>query len=67
MKCLVAQWVTKGKDFLSLYSEGDDYSYTGRSSGGSLGQFKCAEAAIAHMEANAVATLRIDRPSVRRL
>lgn len=63
---IVAEWRTKGKDFLTLYHDVWGYSYRGNGCGGNLGQLASDDVAIAHMEANAVATLKSDRVSLRR-
>lgn len=63
----VARWQTTGKDFLSLLVNGMGYSYQGRDCGGNLPVLPSDEAAIAWMEANPVALLKSDRPSLKRV
>lgn len=76
----VARWETRGKDWLELelrmtpsYQDPADlsgmtfYAYSGNGCGGFLPKFETDGEAIAYMERNAVATLRSDRPSLRRI
>ena len=62
----VAHWQTKGKDYLTLYHTEYGYSYRGHGCGGT---FPCGSDAdaIAYMEAHAVAVLKSDRTSLKRL
>lgn len=67
----VARWQTRGNDWLELFeSESEDgtlsYSYNGNGQMGVLAATDLASA-IAFMEANAVAVLKSDRPTLKRV
>jgi preprotein translocase subunit YajC len=73
---VVARWETRGNDWIELYKDQDGYWFdsTGVHMGGRH-QFPSDEAAIAWMESDEIgetgysplATLKMDRPSVRRV
>ena len=65
----IARWQTTGHDYLELYRDPSGYVYRGRGQGGvmPLPPTASEDEAIAWMESHAVAVLKSDRPSLRRI
>lgn len=63
----VARWETTGKDYLELFHDASGYTYVGRNMAGCLPSLSDDTTAIQHMESNAVAVLKSDRSSLRRV
>jgi hypothetical protein len=68
MSGTVCRWKTTGKDWLDLvqYEDGT-YAYHGNYCGGVLPAMPDLESAVEYMENHAVAVLRSDRPSLKRV
>jgi len=69
----IARWETRGKDYLSLRRDGDNYFYEGNDCGGTLPPCENDKAAIAWMErpwgaggAGPATVLWFDRTSLKR-